>query len=48
MSLLPRISSEDMLAKVQRYYSFMGLIGDQQIESQNAQITKFAQKAKNM
>lgn len=48
ISLLPRVTPEEMLTKIQRYYCFIGAIGDSQIADQNSQINNFALKAKKM
>ena len=48
LSLLPEISPENQLARIQTYYSFIGAISDSQIQGQNSQIMAFAQRARRM
>ena len=48
VSLLPRMSPEEQLQRIQKYYSFIGNISDPQIDAQNLQILSFAKSAKKM
>ena len=48
LSLLPRMSPESHLKRIQDYYSFIGNISTPQIQGQNVQIMAFAAAAKKM
>mmetsp|Transcript_21896 Transcript_21896/g.26963 ORF Transcript_21896/g.26963 Transcript_21896/m.26963 type:complete len:121 (-) Transcript_21896:893-1255(-) len=48
LSLLPRLSPENQLNRMQQYFSFIGNITGQAIEDQDAQIMDFYNQAVNM
>ena len=48
LSLLPRLSPENMLVRIQQYFSFIGNITNEAIEDQENQILEFYNKATDM
>ena len=48
MSLLPRLSPENHLTRIQKYFSFIGYITDSAIIDQDQQILNFYSKASEM
>lgn len=48
LTLLPNLSPEGNLKRLQEYFSFIGNISDRQMEEQSRQISQFQLTAKNM